>query len=277
MNQAIEKFEGLNGCQLYYKAWIPDVGPKAVLAIVHGAGEHIDRYQTLATSLLPSGYAIIGYEQRGHGRSDGRRGHIYSWDEYRSDLAIFLYRVAEMVPDIPVFLLGHSLGSLVVLDYIIQEPLGLTGAIVSGTSLDPTKAAPPLQVFLAKILSGIWPTFSMKVPLPGSSLSRNPQVAKAYDSDPMVHRTRSARWGTECLKVIDWIKENPGRVKIPMLFIHGERDPLVTAEGARQFFDQIQSPDKTIHIYPQNLHEPLSDLDYQQVISDIETWMAQHL
>lgn len=248
MVQSSGNFDGINDCKLYYKTWLPKVNPKATLIIVHGAGEHIDRYENLVRGLVRSGYALAGYDQREHGRSEGQRGHINSWEEYRGDLREFIKKIRQMLPNKPMFILGHSLGSLIVLDYIIHDIDDLSGAIISGTALDPVDAAPPVQKFLAQVLSGIYPTLSMKVPLSGKSVSRDAQVAKAYDEDPMVHWNRTARWGAECLKAIKRIELNADKIKIPILFIHGEKDPLVTADGAQRYFDRMEYADKTIHI-----------------------------
>jgi alpha-beta hydrolase superfamily lysophospholipase len=277
MGQTSGTFDGINECELYYKTWLPDENPRAALLIVHGVGEHIDRYQNLVSGLVKSGYALAGYDQRGHGRSEGQRGHINSWDDYRGDLREFIKKARQMLPNIPMFLLGHSLGALIVLDYLIHGSDGLSGAILSGTALDPVDAAPPVQKFLAQILSGIYPTFTLKVSLPGKSLSRDPQVAKAYDEDPMVFWVRTARWGAESLNAIKRIEANADKIRIPVLFIHGEKDPLVTAKGAQRFFDRLEYADKTIHVYKGNLHETHNDLDYHQVVADIEHWLSEHL
>lgn len=270
-------FEGIGGCSLFYKGWIPEETPKAVMTITHGVGEHIDRYQNLVNILVPSGYALVGYDQRGHGRSEGLRGHIDSWEQYRGDLGNFLKLAASLVPNLPMFLYGHSMGSLIVLDYIMRTPERLHGAIISGTALDPKDAAPPSLVLVAKVLSGILPKFKMKTPLPGSNLSRDPQVAEAYDNDPMVFWERTPRWATESLKTITWIKERPDRINIPVLFLHGEMDPLLSAEGAQQFFDRIAYPDKTIHIYPGGLHEPQNDINFPEVAADMDRWLSEHI
>lgn len=277
MEPTNETFTGVAGCQLSSMTWKPAGEPKAVLAIVHGAGEHMGRYHNLAAALIPKGYALSGYDQRGHGRSEGRRGHIDSWGDYRGDLEIFLARVGDMFPRVPFFLLGHSMGTLVVLDYLQGYSPALKGAILSGTALDPADAAPPVQVFLAKALSRIYPTFSMQVPIPGDSLSKDPQVVHAFHQDPLVHFTRSARWGTESLGVIERIKANPEKIQTPLLFLHGEKDRLVTAGGARRFFESLPLADKAIHIYPEGFHEPLNDLNSSQVIADLESWMAAHI
>ncbi len=270
-------FKGCDDCQLYYKIWNSKVEPKAVMVIVHGVGEHIGRYTNFIDALPASGYTVTGYDQRGHGKSSGPRGHILSWEEYRSDLRNFLEVVKSVVPGLPMFLYGHSMGSLVALDYLLRSPEGLSGAIISGTALLPTQAAPLFLKMVARALSGIYPAFSLRMTLEGKSLSRNPNVAKAYMEDPLVHWQRTARWGTESLDVIEWINCHPKQINIPILFIHGECDPLVSVEGASRFFEQITYPDKTLHIYPGCLHEPHNDLDYEQVVSDIIKWMDAHI
>lgn len=270
--------EGVGKCPLYYKTWLPDGEPQAVMAIVHGVGEHLERYRNIVDLLVPHGYLLMAYDQRGHGCSGGQRGHIESWQDFRDDLSSFLALVRQAYPDLPVFLYGHSMGSLVVLDYLMHlQPEWLNGVILSGTAVEPADAAPPVQVFLAKTISGIYPQFALKVKLPGSSLSRDPKACKAYDEDPLVFWQRSARWGTESLKTVAWINQHPELLTLPVLFIHGGQDSLVKAEGAQRLYEQAASADKTLRIYPGVYHEPHNDLDYPVVIGDIEQWMAERL
>ncbi len=277
MQEQTGHFEGAKGLQLYWQAWLPDDPPKAVLAIVHGVGEHIGRYGNMVSALVPAGYLLAGFDQRGHGRSEGQRGHIGSWDEFREDIRSFLAIARQLAPTVPLFLYGHSQGSLEVLDYILHDPAGLAGAIISGTALEPTDAAPPHLVLVAKLLSGIVPTFALKVALDGAAVSRDPQVARAYNEDPMVFWTRSVRWGTEGLKTIAYIKSHAGEISLPMLFLHGENDPLVSVAGAQYCYEQIHSADKSIQVYPGGLHEPHNDLCHEQVMSDIRAWLDHHI
>jgi alpha-beta hydrolase superfamily lysophospholipase len=272
-----QSFNGVNGSKLYYQVWMPETPPKAAVVIIHGVGEHIHRHKNLIQALLRSGFAAAGFDLRGHGRSEGQRGHILSWDEYRGDVSLFLDLIRGKLPGVPLFLYGHSLGSLIILDFISRQSDGLHGALISGTSLDPTDAAPPHLVLIARILSRVMPTFSLKVTLPGNSLSRDPQVARAYDEDPLVFWARSVRWGTESLKTIQWIMEHPQQIQIPVLFLHGELDPLVSVKGTRRFFEQISSQDKTLKVYPGGLHEPHNDLQREQVMQDILGWLQSHL
>ncbi len=149
--------------------------------------------------------------------------------------------------------------------------------MLSGTALEPAEAAPAWQVLLAKTLSGLLPTFSLRVRLDGSTLSRDGQVARAYEEDLLVHWLRSVRWGAESLQVIEWVKARPGDIRLPVLFLHGENDRLVRASGAQLFYDQIQYPDKAIRIYPGGLHEPHNDLQHKQVVDDVAQWLAAHI
>lgn len=262
---------------LFSKTWLPDDSPRAIVVIVHGVGEHIDRYKNLVDALVPAGYMVTGYNQRGHGHSQGKRGHINSWDEYRGDLRIFLDEVKKLEPEVPIFLYGHSMGSLVVLDYVLHDSKGLAGAIISGTALEPAGVAPPFLMWLARRLSGIVPGFTIKLKLKGSDLSRDPIVAKAYMEDPLVYWERTFRWGAESLRIVEWIKSRAGEINLPVLFIHGEADPLNLPSGAQSFYEQVQYPDKTLIVYPGGVHEPHNDLDFPRVTSDIEQWIARHI
>jgi alpha-beta hydrolase superfamily lysophospholipase len=270
-------FEGHGSLKLFYRTWQPDTAPKAVVPIIHGAGEHIDRYPHLIRALLAAGYGAAGFDLRGHGRSEGQRGHINSWDEYREDVRQFLDRVRVDFPGLPLFLYAHSLGSLIAMDYILHYPEGLRGAVISGNSLEPTDAAPPHLVLIVRVFSRILPATLLTMPLPGASLSRDPQVAAAYDEDPLVHWQRSLRWGAESLRTIQWIWAHAGQFSLPVLFVHGEADPLVSPQGARRFYEQIASSDKTLNIYPESLHEPHNDLDHAQVTGDIVAWLDERL
>jgi alpha-beta hydrolase superfamily lysophospholipase len=276
MKEKTGHFEGARGLQLFYRTWLPDKSPQAVLVIIHGVGEHIGRYKNLVDGLVPSGFILTGYDQRGHGQSEGQRGHIQSWSDFREDIGRFLKLAFKLAPGLPVFLYGHSQGSLEVLDYILRDSKGLAGAIISGAAIEPKgSVAPPHLILIAKVLSKIAPTFPLKVKLDGSTLSRNPQVAKAYMEDPLVHWQRSVSWGAESLKTVEWVKSRARDINLPILFVHGESDPLLDAAGAQRYYDQIHYPDKTIHIYPGGLHEPHNDICSRQVIADMKSWMEK--
>lgn len=270
-------FCGLGGLELFNQAWLPDNTPRAALAIVHGQGDHSGRFDRLVLPLAEHGFASYAYDQRGFGRSPGRKGHINAWAEYREDLRAFLKMIGEQQPGVPVFLFGYSMGTVVVLDYIIRDPGGLRGAILSGAAIEPAGVATPGRVMLAKLLSRIWPTFAISTGEDMTPVTRDVAIQEAAKTDRWHHSFVTVRWGTESMATLDYIRPRAAEIRLPVLFVHGEADPLVLVSGAKKFFDQIPYPDKTMKIYPGSKHETHNDLDHVQVVADIEAWMADHI
>jgi alpha-beta hydrolase superfamily lysophospholipase len=269
-------FKGFAGLDLYYQCWREGGEARASLAIIHGFGEHCGRYLNVVNPLASQGFVIYGFDLRGHGRSPGQRGHINQWEEYRGDVEAFLHFVGKEEPNLPVFLLGHSMGALIALDYLLRLPAGLRGAVISGAPLEPVGVAKPFLVLLARLLSGIWPHFSLSLGLDTAALSRDRDVVKAYEADPLVHGKTTVRWGTEILKTVEWVKAHPAEVRIPILLIHGGSDRLNSPDGCRRFFEKITFPDKEMKVYPESYHEAHNDLDHAQVMKDMAQWLERH-
>ena len=270
-------FEGVGGLALYYQSWRPTGDPRGILAIVHGFGEHSGRYPNVVDYLVARDYAVYGLDLRGHGRSPGQRGHIDEWGDYRGDVRAFLQMIAHEEPGRPVFLLGHSMGALIVLDYVICHPDGLAGTVLSSVPIDPVGVAKAHLVAIARLLSRLWPRFPLQVGLDTSALSRIPEVVRAYEEDPLVHGQASARWGTESLDIVEWLKAHAAELTIPTLVVHGDEDRLDSLDGVRALFQQAASTDKELRVYPGSYHEVHNDLDHAQMVSDLEEWLARHL
>lgn len=272
-----DTFKGFGGVLLHSRSWHARGEARAIFVVGHGFGEHIGRYDHLARFLNSQGVSVHGFDYRGHGRSPGQRGHIYSWVEYREDLRAFLDRIFSLESGKPVFLYGHSMGSLVVLDYVIEYPDELKGLIVSGSALLPAGVASPFKVALARMLSRVKPDFKLDLALDPESLSRDTAVVRAYRKDPFVHGYGSARWGTEALKAIERIKSRIAETELPVLFIHGGSDRLNLPEGSTWLYEHVSSSDKTIQIYPNSYHEPHNDLDREEVFRDLVAWIEKEI
>ncbi|MGB2897166.1 MAG: lysophospholipase [Anaerolineales bacterium] len=270
-------FEGMDGVALYSQCWLPDVPPRAVIALVHGFGEHSGRFMNVIDQMVAYQCGVYGYDLRGHGNSPGQRGHINSWMEYRIDLLNFLKMVSVQQAGNPIFLMAHSMGALIALDFILSENEKLAGVIMSGTPIDPVGVAKPFLIALARILSRIYPRFSLDLGLEHDALSRIPSVVRAYKEDPLVHGKVSARWGTESLAAVEAVKSQGEKIQIPILMIHGEADRVNSAEGAKRFFDQIRFHDKEFLSYPGGYHEAHNDLDYEIMLRDLLDWINRHI
>jgi len=269
-------FNGYNGIALYAQAWLPEARPRAAVALVHGFGEHSGRYANLVAALLPRGYAVHAYDLRGHGRSPGQRGLIMAWDEYREDTRAFLGTVRTAHPDVPSFLYGHSLGGLIVLDFVLHDPGGLRGVIASGPTLGPPAIA-PILVAISRVLSSIAPRFSLEAGLEKPALSRDPAVPKAYAEDPLVHGRASARLGTELTRTLEWVNAHAGELRLPLLLLHGAADRIAPPAFSKHFFENVGGTDKTFLSPPGGFHEPHNDIDHAAVLAEVEAWIARHL
>lgn len=271
------RFPGSDGLSLFYQRWRPALPAKAAVLVAHGFGEHGGRYANLVEYLVPKGFALYSFDQRGHGRTPGQRGYIECWSEYRKDFSLFRHTVESLEPSLPLFAYGHSMGSLVVLDYLIHYPSRLHGAIVSGALIEPGEPAKPLLIIIARLLSRFWPHFSLRLGLDAKALSRDSAVVQAYTTDPLVHGLASARWGTELLKTIESVKAKAKNIREPLLILHGEADAINRVEGAAWLFKEVVHTDKELRVYPGGFHEPHNDLDKARVLQDVEEWLERHI
>lgn len=283
-------FTGANSLKLFYQSWYP-AAPEAtskttavqgVLVLVHGLGEHSGRYCAVIQALTAAGYAVFAFDNQGHGKSEGQRGHIDSWQNYRDNTGAFLQLVRQQEPTAPLFLMGHSLGGLIVLDWVLQkahaadfQALNILGLVVSAPPISPSEGtASQVRIMLARLLSGLFPRLSLKMGLAECGLSRDQSIADQLAQDPLIHPYVTLRWGTETLNTIDWVKSHIHQLQLPILLTHGEADPIIDVAGSREIFQQIGTDRKTLKIYPGSYHEPHNDLDSRLVVRDLVHWMS---
>jgi alpha-beta hydrolase superfamily lysophospholipase len=262
-----------DGGRLFYRRWTPDGAPKARLVLAHGFGEHGGRFSNLVRGLLNAGFDTWAMDNRGHGRSFGRRGHIMRWGDYREDLGAFLTLVRREPGELPFFLTGHSMGGLIVIDSVLEDPREYTGVVLSGPALT-QGAVSPVLIQISRVLSRLWPSFSVNTKMDAQAISRDPAVVTAYLNDPFVHSLASARMGTEMAKVIARSMENARHWRLPLLIIHGGDDRLVAPETSRAFFERVAVSDKTRIEYEGYCHETHNDTGWERPVGDVVSWLA---
>ena len=291
-------FRGSNSLQLFYRSWYPTSADKAaeaaepvpaavkgILVVIHGLGEHSGRYCAVVEAVTAAGYAVFAFDNQGHGRSEGQRGHINRWQDYRDNAQAFLQMVRQQEPAAPLFLMGHSLGGLIVLDYVLRcahsptfQALDIRGIVVSAPPIQPMGGtANAVRILLARLLSGVLPRLTLNMGLDKSGLSRNREMTEHLADDPLIHPYVTLRWGSETLDTIDWVKAHIAQLKLPILITHGEDDPIMTPAGSCEIYRRIQTADKTLRLYPGSYHEPHNDLDAARVVDDLVNWLNRCL
>ncbi|MBW4561334.1 MAG: lysophospholipase [Mojavia pulchra JT2-VF2] len=267
-------FTGAGGLNLYYQSWQPEGESRAIVAIVHGLGAHSGLFSNAVQYLLPLGYVIYAFDLRGHGRSPGQRGHINSWAELREDLYTFLTRIQERGPGCACFLWGHSLGAVIAVDYALRFPQSLQGLILTAPALGKVKL-PVLKVALGRMLSQVWPNFSLKVGIEKNAGSRNPKVIAT--PDPLRHDYGSARLAAEFFATSKWVQNHASDLQVPLLILHGSYDQVTPPEGSLAFFHKVTFPDKERYEYEGDYHDFHQDINYQKVLVDLQNWLEKHL
>jgi len=270
------KFKGDGNIPLFFQKWTPDQVPMAAIVIAHGIGEHSGRYMTIVNHFVPLGYCIYALDHRGHGRSPGKRGHIIRWEIFREDLNHFMQFVQTEQSDKPLFLMGHSLGGLMVLDYALHYPHGLNGVIASSPALAEPGISPAL-ILLSKIMSHIWPALTINTNLDVTAISHDPAVVEAYQNDPLVHDMGSARLGTEFNRCRTWTLEHSGEFSCPLLIYHGRSDRIVPYQGSVEFFESVNPADKELRLFDKGFHELHHDTDKEDLFFLLENWLHKHL
>lgn len=266
---------GSSGGGIYWQAWIPD-DSIAVVLLVHGYAEHSGRYAHVAARLNKAGYAAYAVDHQGHGRSEGVRGSVGSMAGVVADLDAVRDLAQAAHPGLPVFLLGHSMGGLIALDYLVTKGQdSVAGLVLSGPAIDPGDGN-RVQFALARFLSRLAPNAPL-ADLGNENVSRDPAVVARYRADPLNYLGKiRARTGAEGLAAVQRVSQALGTITLPLLVLHGGDDKLASPDGSRLVHDGVASSDKTLKIYDGLYHEIFNEPEKEVVLSDVVTWLDGH-
>lgn len=266
-------FDGAGGQRLFERVWSHDGPPKAVVVIVHGYAEHSGRYAYVGEQLVARGYSVRAYDLRGHGHSGGPRTHIRSAAEHLSDLDVVLHRACQAHPGRRVFLLGHSMGGGIVALAASVGRAPVDGIILSGATLPAGDGRGGIMQRLLRIVGRIAPRLPL-IKLKAADVSRDPEIVRLYDADPLNYRGRmSAGLIAALIRAAARIATDSPSIATPLLVLHGGADALTDPEGSRRLYERVASSDKTIRIYDGLYHEILNEPERDQVIADIVAWL----
>jgi acylglycerol lipase len=273
MNHFEGKFKGLRNAHIYYQVWQPQGEPKAVLPIVHGLGDHSGRYMNLVNHFVPLGYIVYGMDQIGHGKSDGTREFVESFDDFSFTLAAYMAMVKQWQPGKPIFLLSHSIGGLIASYYLLDHQAEFQGAVFSAPVVKVASHISKATIIMGRSLSILAPKAGVMSVDP-STLSRDPDVVNAYINDPLVfHGLTSARLSAEMLRALNRVSSETNKITLPFIAMQGSEDHLVDPDGAQILYEKAGSKDKTLKIYEGLYHEIFNEPEHPQVLKDVETWL----
>jgi acylglycerol lipase len=245
-----------------------------VVVIVHGFGEHSDRYDPVARALTDDGIAVYATDHRGHGRSQGARAVVDVADVV-ADVDQLVTLAAQAWPQAPIFMLGHILGGMIAVQYALSHQARLTGLILSG-ALATVDASPALRR-VGSLIAAVAPRTPL-IALDPELVSRDPAVVGAYRADPLVHHGRiPARTAAQIAATTDTFAQRASEVTLPALVLYGTADGLCSPAGSVMLAEQFSSPDVTIRAYEGLYHEILNEPERDVVIADVRAWLGERV
>jgi alpha-beta hydrolase superfamily lysophospholipase len=269
-------FSSKDGTRLFWRSVACDGDASALVAVVHGYGDHSGRYLHTLDALASRGLATLAFDYRGHGKADGKRADVLRWDDYLDDMTVFWSRVREAAGGRPAFVLGHSHGALIATHWAAHRPEGLKGLVLTSPYYKLAFEPPALKLFFAKLIKGLLPGLEIGNELKPEQLSRDPSWQQATASDPLYLHVTTPRWFFEHTAAQDRLAGLGASITTPLLMLHGTADPIASLAAARAFFDTVASADKTWKEYVDFRHELLNEIGKEQVVEDISQWILAH-
>jgi len=247
------------------------------VGIVHGYGDHQGRYADFRRHCGERGLATLAFDYRGHGLSAGRRQSCSRWQDYLDDLTAFWQQAQQRCRGLPLFLLGHSHGGLMVSVFASQAPEGLRGAILVSPYWKLGLPAVAWKRMLLRSLHVLFPHLSLKTEIQLSQLSRDVGWQEAAAADPLFGRAVTPRWFVETQRMHSTLSEVAASVVLPCLLLVGEADEVAAPAAMQLFFEELASKDKAVQHFVHMRHELLGEQDRQIVFHCICEWILGRL
>lgn len=265
-----------DGTRLFWRFARPDTA-RSLVVIVHGLAEHSGRYAHVIARLVAAGHAVIAPDHRGHGQSSGKRVFVDRFRDYTDDLqAIIATGRAKLGAEVPVALLGHSMGGLIAIAHVMDHPGEARLLMVSSPGLGVAIAVPKWKDTLGRVMSKVWPSLGIPTGLSASLVSRDPAVVRAYETDPLVTKNATARWYTEFLDTQARAIAAAPSLTLPVCHQYGGKDGLVSVPAQRGWFERLGSRDKELIDWPGLFHEIMNEPEQAEVIGRYIAWLDRH-
>ncbi len=266
------------GVTHFGQSWSPEGEIKAVMAIVHGHGEHSGRYAHVADFLNARGIAVLAYDFFGHGKSGGKRGYAPSYEGILDSVGELVRQAGERFSGKPVFLYGHSMGGNFVANYVLRSQPELAGVILSAPWLGLAFAPPKSDIILGKIMLRLYPKFTQASKLETAAISRDPEEVRKYEQDPLVHDKIGPALGLGCMEKGAWAIAHAEEWTLPLLHYHGTADRITSCEASKEFCQKIKG-DVTWKAFEGYFHELHNEpqKDRAPILELLATWIEDRI
>ena len=264
---------------LFVHQWFSDIPPRGILFFAHGMIEHSGRYEEWGRYLASRGFYVYAIDQRGHGRSDGPRLWIRSFDDLVGDFCAFVRAGAAQFPSLPVFISGMSMGGGVAIRASVRlqnEIPNIAGTILIAAAIKTNPYLYPVLRFFAPFFNILIPKIRFLKPGIGG-LAVSKEVRDAFRNDPYVCREKmTVRFGAENVTALKTNRRCASQITLPLLICQGDADMIVSPQGAEKFYRNAASKDKTLKRYPSFGHDLLHEEGAQTAWNDILEWLEKH-
>jgi len=258
----------------YGQYWQPQ-RVKAVVVLLHGMGGHSNRYTYIVEKLIENNFAVVSYDNFGHGKTSGKRGHNPSFDALLDVVDVVIGKAKEIFLEKPIFLYGHSMGGNIVVNYTLRKKHELKGTIATSPFFKLAFEPPAWKMFLGKLLQKIAPSITLGNELNANHVSREKKEIESYTTDPLIHNKISPNYSITILETGDWAIQNAAKLNVPMLMVHGTDDKIIDSKGSINFAKETNLV--TLKLYEKGYHELHNDLCKEELLQDVVSWLNLHL
>lgn len=266
----------LEKIKFFGQYWQPEK-TEAVLVVVHGMGEHSGRYGThFAEAFNKKNIAVLAYDQFGHGKTGGKKGHTPGYNYNLDSIDIMLDKAKELFGEIPTFLYGHSMGGNLVANHILRRQSDITGAIISSPMLRLAFTPPAWKLTVGGWLRNIYPTFTESTGLEVSDISRDKAEVIKYKNDPLVHDKITINYSLPFFEAGEWAITNAGILNHKIFIFHGTGDKI-TDHKATVSYAENAGKNAKLKLYEGGYHELHNDLCKAEVLKDMTDWIESFM